>query len=477
MNFKELPTDGQAFEQLIRELLFRRGLHVQWSGRGQDGGRDLLCVETLQGLFIAKPRTWLVQCKHNAHSGASVGVADLDDIVVSCAHHGATGYLLACSTQPSSTVVERLEAITANPAVVLDATYWDAVTIERLLSNQRDWAIAQRFMPASCGEWKLYATDRPNEFVAHYKGYVFNLTNRIGCETGHHLPSIAARIADIEAIALPEHHFIRIRAVWYDDKNGGYTWYIDYMRPYKSSPAVSCADVQDTLQDGWALEDGQIYSWDVRAVEYLPSSDHYDKDHYEYYVRYTPNFLEGRPRAESWDEYYSRRQEIEELENRQNAIRNQSFEAMVACWRKVPFIRHIAATNAQPEAIRHLGGRWKLSEARDYLEVDLNHLFSAKLVLFVQDEGEFHRLMAYVPIGFGGMFRLGKIEVYTPDQGRDLDDELIYDLHLSLHPVSMLNRWNVREKLNSYFDAIAAALESFLAGEPLAVPSPHFGSP
>lgn len=41
MDFKELPQDGQAFEQLVRELLFSRGLHVAWSGRGADGGRDL----------------------------------------------------------------------------------------------------------------------------------------------------------------------------------------------------------------------------------------------------------------------------------------------------------------------------------------------------------------------------------------------------------------------------------------------------
>lgn len=98
MDFKELPVDGQAFEQLLRELMFNMGLHVEWSGRGPDGGRDLICKEILKGHFASQERIWLVQCKHKAHGGGSVGVGDLDDILSSCAQQGATGYLLACST-------------------------------------------------------------------------------------------------------------------------------------------------------------------------------------------------------------------------------------------------------------------------------------------------------------------------------------------------------------------------------------------
>jgi len=197
LNFKELPVDGQAFEQLIREVVFGLGLHVQWSGKGPDGGRDLICRETLAGVFATANRTWLVQCKHFAHASRSVGASDLDDVVDSCIQHGATGYVLACSTQPSSAVVSRLEGITGNPANQITATYWDAIHIERLLSNPKMWALAQHFMPASAGDWKIYATTRPNEFVAHYKGYFINLSNRIGSWSEGHLESVAARIADI----------------------------------------------------------------------------------------------------------------------------------------------------------------------------------------------------------------------------------------------------------------------------------------
>lgn len=42
LDFKELAKDGQDFELLIREILFREGFHVAWSGRGADGVRFAL---------------------------------------------------------------------------------------------------------------------------------------------------------------------------------------------------------------------------------------------------------------------------------------------------------------------------------------------------------------------------------------------------------------------------------------------------
>src|SRR5689334_4658107 len=104
LDFTELSADGQDLELLIRELLLRRGFTVHWSGKGPDGGRDLVCVERRDSYFISDEKRWLIQCKHNAVSGKSVGVKDLDNIVDSCAQHGCSGYILACSTYPSSGV-------------------------------------------------------------------------------------------------------------------------------------------------------------------------------------------------------------------------------------------------------------------------------------------------------------------------------------------------------------------------------------
>ncbi len=45
LNFKELSEDGNELELLIREILLVKGYKVQWSGKGPDGGKDLICFK------------------------------------------------------------------------------------------------------------------------------------------------------------------------------------------------------------------------------------------------------------------------------------------------------------------------------------------------------------------------------------------------------------------------------------------------
>jgi hypothetical protein len=399
LDFKELPADGEAFEQLIRELLFSYGMAVEWSGRGPDGGRDLICREPLKSLIAPTNRTWLVQCKHFAHANRSVGVDDLDNIVDSCVHHKATGYLLACSTQPSSALVNRLDGVTTNPANAITATFWDGVTIERLLSRPRQWAIAQRFFPVSAGNWQIYATERPNDFVAHYRGYVFHLSNRIGSSTEHHLPSIERRVAEIEAInrELPNGQFIRPRAVWYDDKNGVYKWYVDYMYPDDAQPAFNEAQLASKLRNGWALEDGQRYFWDFKFVQYWQMSDHYDKDHYEYYVRYMPNFLEGVDREDEengWHRKFATGEQIAEMERKAKKEKNVAFDAMIEAFRNLNFLNVVRAVNVGVENVARFERRYVWSDIMESLDQDITNLFDALIILEVSDEAKFHRLLS-----------------------------------------------------------------------------------
>jgi uncharacterized protein CbrC (UPF0167 family) len=405
MDFSELPVDGQAFEQLVRELLFSLGLHVQWSGRGADGGRDLICRETLTGVFTPQSKTWLVQCKHKAHGGGSVGVNDLDQIVDSCQQHGASGYLLVCSTQPSSAVINRIEAITSSNANNIEALYWDAVTLERLLSTSGQWAIAQRFMPKSCGNWKLYATEAPNDFIAHYNGYVFHLSNRIGSRADHHLPSIANRIAEMEAIKMPKWHSLRPRCVWHNDKGCDYMWYIDYMHPHNEKPVWSVIELKKVLLDGWALEDGQILNWDIKIVQYMRHSDHYDKDHYDYYTKYIPNFLTGKNRKEiDLAEYYATKQDVETLEAKAEENRNLMFHQLCVSFNRYPFLKLIRAINSNPHLIKKMERRLNWSSIFNFMSESIDHLFSAEFVFRVYDDSLFHQLVAALPQGEGGFF-------------------------------------------------------------------------
>ena len=300
LDFRELPKDGQDFELLTRELLFLMGLYPFWSGRGPDGGRDLLCDESQASIFLPSKKRWLIQCKHNAHSNASVGVSDLDNIVDSCHHHHATGYLLVCSTYPSSGVVQRLEGINANSTNLISATFWDAVRVEQLLSFPSRWTLAQRFFPESAHRngWRLYATEHPNRWIANFKGYYFHLSNRIGSSGEQHLRSVAKCIEHMEAIQLPTEHMLRVRAVHFDDKHGNYRWYLDYLYPSYKSPMYTAEMIKRILYDDGAHEDGQWYFFDILSHEYKPGSDHHDEDHYRYYEPYLKDFLWGGEREQ-----------------------------------------------------------------------------------------------------------------------------------------------------------------------------------
>lgn len=124
IDFKELREDGVDFEQLIRELLLAEGLEVHWTGVGPDGDKDLIVIETYKGRLGSIKRKWVVQCKHNAHSGKSVSKDDLN-IMETCLAVDADGFLLACSTQPTSALVRHFKEIEDNKNIQIK--YWDSI--------------------------------------------------------------------------------------------------------------------------------------------------------------------------------------------------------------------------------------------------------------------------------------------------------------------------------------------------------------
>lgn len=292
LDFKELSINGQDLEQLVRELLFNLGYKVSWSGRGADGGKDLICIEEKNSIFMKSSRKWLIQCKHKAISGASVGIGDLDEIVSSCLQHNCDAYLLVTSTQPSSGVVERLTQITNNPQTHVSATYWDAVDLERLLSTPETWNVAQRFFPVSATGWQIFASDRPNHWTANFKGYYFQITNRIGSNCRMYLSNIEEKIKFIDTFPLPEGHFFRLRSVYYNDKSGTFLWYIDYMHPHGTEPILNKQELEHAFPDDW----NDSYDFIIR--NYSGYSDHYDKDHYDYYDQYLGQFILGNFRRD-----------------------------------------------------------------------------------------------------------------------------------------------------------------------------------
>lgn len=306
LDFKEIAKDGEDLELLIRELALALGYRARWSGRGADGGRDLILEETGDPLLGAKTRRWLVSCKHTAHSGGGTGrsvsgedVGSDGGIVDAVAQHRADGYLLVCSTQPSSALVTRLEAIEASKDVLTHV--WDGVELERMLNSPRAWPVAQRFMPISAESrgWRVYATDSPNRFVGVTRGFFMRLVNRHGSTLPYQLSSIDERLDAISRIDLPGGHEIRPRGMFCDDKHGAFTWYLDYLYdapwpPWENEvaePVFTERELASLLGDGIvSYSDGQVDSFEVQIRRVDRVHDGYDPDHYSYYAN-LPSYM------------------------------------------------------------------------------------------------------------------------------------------------------------------------------------------
>ncbi|WP_405361972.1 restriction endonuclease [Kitasatospora sp. NBC_00085] len=298
LDFHELAQDGEDLEQLIRELALALGYRAKWSGRGADGGRDLLLEESGDPLLGAKTRNWVVSCKHMAHAkdgaGRSVSsedVGSIGGIVDAVTQHDADGFLVVCSTQPSSALVNRLEAIERNKGV--RTHIWDGVELERMLTTPRGWAVAQRFFPVSAeaSGWKIFATSEPNRYIGITRGYYIRIANRHGRGLGFQLGSIADRLDRVASIELPVGHEIRPRGVFYDDKNGGFTWYFDYLYAGRvwglaeeiEPPMEAKILLQRLGSGGVTHDDGQADVFEIVFREVYRSHDAYDADHYGFY--------------------------------------------------------------------------------------------------------------------------------------------------------------------------------------------------
>ena len=231
LDFTEILT-GEAFELLVRDVLVAMDYRVTWSGRGADQGKDLVVDEPGDRNFGAKSRRWLVSCKHNALAndkrGRSVSADDIGamgGIVDTVDEHGASGFLVVCSTQPSSGLVQRLSAIENNKKI--PTHYWDSATLRRFLNTPACWAIAQRYMPKSAEGPRVYATDQPNKFIVISNGCFVRYANRHGSIPDFQLPWIDDRINAASQVDLPSGFELRLRGVFYDDKHGSLSWYFD----------------------------------------------------------------------------------------------------------------------------------------------------------------------------------------------------------------------------------------------------------
>lgn len=303
IDFTELPSDGSAFEQLVRELLLIADLHPQWSGKGPDQGRDILISERSNGYLDTFNRRWLVQCKHFAHAGRSVGRDDVGSVIDDCRQVGATGYFLVCSTQPSSSLVTKLDEIRNRPENGLVTKIWDAVDIEKRLQEPRCFSLGHIFFPRSFSNtpWKIYNKGAPNRWTAHYKSYFLHLNSRIAGQYPD-LNKCRIIIERLETIT-PNDKFeaIRPRAIYFDDKHTEFTVFADYLVLHNQEPSLRPSDFNIVLGDGQEPRSGGVMwcctDWDIQLRRISPSSDHFHLDHNDYYNSDSVAFESGFPRG------------------------------------------------------------------------------------------------------------------------------------------------------------------------------------
>ncbi|MGG3562737.1 restriction endonuclease [Neobacillus rhizosphaerae] len=306
IDYTELPSNGVAFEQLIRELLIRSGFEVHWTGVGPDGGKDLIFYERVPGKLAPFQRKWLVSCKHYAHSGQSVGLKDVSSIIDECEAIGAEGFLLVCSTQPSSSVVKRFEEIEGRRNLLI--RYWDGVELERQLNNPSTLPLIHLFFPKTSKEvgWKIFNTQSPSFWAANYKDYFLYLSSRIS-NSFPNLKDVEEIIKRLESIELPKgsdwsNHYIRPRAIYFDNKHETFSVFADYIYPYDQKESVlSPSKLNEVLEDGQGLYSDSTYMWYITHwdIEYISSnqiSDRFHLDSKYYYEQFINNFKTGLPR-------------------------------------------------------------------------------------------------------------------------------------------------------------------------------------
>jgi hypothetical protein len=149
LDFKEIAGDppGENLQGLVRLVGERLKMVVQWTGRGPDGGRDLIFVEHQQGALKSTSVRWLVSCKDNSETGKSVTEKDVGGILDKTRQHGCQGFLLATSTTASSGLKELLDKLDLSGGGPIQTKVWDRFELTKLLLSTEFSDLFLQFFP------------------------------------------------------------------------------------------------------------------------------------------------------------------------------------------------------------------------------------------------------------------------------------------------------------------------------------------
>lgn len=152
IDFKELSASnvkGEELQNLSRKLGQKLKLEPSWSGRGPDGGKDLIFVEEVRGILTAKRVKWLVSCKDYAVSNKSVQESDVGSVLEKVKQHKADGFLLVTTTTVSSGLKSMLDSLDKRNGGDIEVSIWDAAELTTTILKEEMKEIFQQFFPES----------------------------------------------------------------------------------------------------------------------------------------------------------------------------------------------------------------------------------------------------------------------------------------------------------------------------------------
>ena len=155
---------GFAFERFAESLLGSLGWRiVLGAGKGPDGGRDIVAAKAeTSATGRIRERQFVVQCKHYARTGKSVGADRIADLSLMPAKHNCEGWLLITSTQITDDAVRTIEAARRTSAAH-EFDYWDGERLRELLLQDPCRAVFRQYLPGSYARCANILIPHPTE--------------------------------------------------------------------------------------------------------------------------------------------------------------------------------------------------------------------------------------------------------------------------------------------------------------------------
>jgi hypothetical protein len=158
IDFKEIPQSNgtghqqDIFEKFCRDFLESMGYTVlSEPGRGADGGLDIKVEETRTGIGGITRVTWLVSCKHYAHSGKSITKVVEPDIRDRVEAAQCIGFIGFYSSTIGQSLIDFLGALPKGIAYQL----FDNEKIESYIVGVKEReSLMMRYFPDSYKKWK-----------------------------------------------------------------------------------------------------------------------------------------------------------------------------------------------------------------------------------------------------------------------------------------------------------------------------------